>query len=579
MKKCLSLLAILGLFLLVSSTFAAAPVFQSIPSVKLFISNGLTPAFDLAYYNSGDPIVTASIITGAPYSSVSGTQVNYAAYGSATTFVFAYSATNAGGTGTASNKAKWSTYKFGILPNVTLNVGSYADVNVGSLVANASGPATPASFGYPGAVAVSDTTKVSAVWQSNQVLRIQLNNAISAPVNVDITAAIVASAPFGADIDKGRIQVFQSNCPAGVFSTASSVLDGVNFANQPDTGSGITNAIIPTFVASKADLAGNTLNGVAEYDFTGTANGTKATAALSKWVTYNGGQWYIARMRVYSPNAGNNILARIYNFNGNIGVDPTIDISANLTFGIPTVWTWVETPLFTKVTTTSGYPQIWLSGGTAGQQVFLSEVQVVPLTPPVFGANATPNSWLTRGNFTTAAYSTYAQVTGANGWVPQSYDGTVAMANGNVVNGTLQLDFVGATGTANKGTKYTAAGATAGTVYTYGPVASGKYIGFKADIGLVSGTFNTLQAAVQFALYGVSSNGGNDYTSPGGSLWGCGELGVIKAGPIKTGIVSTQPYYQLQFAAQNSQAGVLSFNNIDFLVDNDANTFANGSLF
>jgi hypothetical protein len=575
MKKCLSLLAILGLFLLVSSTFAAAPVFQSIPSVKLFISRGLTPAFDLANYNSGDPIVTASIITGAPYSSVSGTNVNYAAYGSATTFVFAYSATNAGGTGYASNKAKWSTYKFGILPNVTLSVGAYADVNVGSLVANASGPAIPASFGYPGALAVSDTTKVAATWQNSSVLRIQLNNAISAPVNVDITAAIVASAPFGADIDKGRIQVFQS-AVAGTYPNASSVT--TNLSSDASSADSITTPITPVFVASQADLAGNTITGVAEYDFTGTGSGVKATAGLTKWTTYNGGQWYIARVRLFSPNAGNDILARIYNFNGNIGVDPTIDISANLTFGVPTVWTWLETPLFTRVTTTSGYPQIWLSNGSAGQKVYIGEVQVVPFTPPVFGANATPYSYLTRGNFTTAAYSTYAQVTGPNGWSPQSYDGSIALANGNVVNGTLQLDFVGATSAANKGTKYTGIGTTVGTVYTQA-VTPGQYIGFKADVGLVSGNFNDYNAVIQFALFGVSSNGGNDYTSPGGSLWGTGELGVIKAGTIKTGVVATQPYYQLQFSAKNGQAGVLSFNNIDFLVDNDTNIYANGSLF
>ena len=576
MKKCLSLLAILGLFLLVSSTFAAAPVFPSIPSVKLYISRGLTPAFDLANYNTGDPIVTASVITGAPYSSVSGTNVNYAAYGSATTFGFAYSATNAGGTGYASNKAKWSTYKIAKLPSVTLSVGSYADVNVGNYVTNASGAAIPASFGNIGAVVVSDTSKVAVSWQSNSILRIQLNSAIATPVNVDLTAAAVGTAPFGADIDKERIQVFQTAF-AGTYSNASAV--AANLASEMSSGDGITTAITPVFVASQADLAGNTVNGVAEYDFTGTGSGTKATGAISKWATFNGGQWYIARMRIFSPNVGNTIMARIYNFNGNPGVDPTIDIAANVTFGVPTVWTWIETPLFTKVTTTSGYPQIMLSNGSNGQKVYLSEVQVVPFTPPVFGANATPYQYLTRGNFTTSAYNTYAQVTGLNGWAPESFDGSMAMANGSVVNGSLQLDFVGATGAATKGTKYTARGSSAlNPVYTQA-VTVGQYIGFKTDIGIVSGSFNNLNNAVLLVLLGVSSNGGNDYTSAGGGLWGTGELGVLKAGVMKTAVIARQPYYQLQFSAKNDQAGVLSFSNIDFLVDNDANTYANGSLF
>lgn len=221
MKKTISLIAIVGLLLLsvslISNATAAAPSFPEVPDVKLIIGTGLTPAFDLADFNVGDAATAYNIQTNfLGLSALAGSVVNYASYGAATVGDNVYQGQNDGGNGNAQNKLKYSTYRINKLPKVGLNPTDSVDVVVGNYVS----PASPPSFGNAAALIVSDTTQVSAIWADANTVTITALTGATGPVNVDVIAAPVASAPYGVDIDKERIVVYINQLPTTAGNTA-----------------------------------------------------------------------------------------------------------------------------------------------------------------------------------------------------------------------------------------------------------------------------------------------------------------------------------------------------------------------
>ncbi len=573
MKKCLSLLAILGLFLIVTSSFAKAPEFPEVPDVKLFLSEGLTPAFDLTAYNTGDPATSAVVSVNplnlsaistalAADSTIAVASVNYGPYATATSFAFAYALTNDGGTGTANNKVKYATYKINKLPSVGLRVGSYVDINVGNYV---QGTPYPASFGNLDAAVVSDTTKVSATWQTNSTLRVQLNAAISAPVYVDVIAASVASQPYGMDLDKERITVYGNLLNCGDFTAAS---DTANFGYEFGD---FTNPATRGWVSSMADASGVTASGVETFTFTGTGSGVKMTSGVSSWMSDDGDNWYIARMRCFAPATANTFQAHIYNYNGIAGTSPTVDISANILFGIPNNWTWVEAPLYTHWTSSAAaFPQVWFKGDTNGAIIYLDEVQYIKAVPTLVGAKRYDSyDHLARGEF-----NNYTELT--TGWsTVEAYDADNPLkATLTVTGGVLNVSF----GAANQGVKMTAWNGGTG-IYTPASVA-GKEVGAKMDVAIASGTFvNNLSDIVLLGTYGVPTNGAAEYYNAGGQIIAAAEFGTIYEGTHYVAGTGLNGFHQLQVMAKAGHVGTLTFDNYDFLSDKDDPYYGDAVLF
>lgn len=577
MKKTLSLLAILGL-LLVSSVFAAAPTFPDIPDVKLFVGQGLTPAFDLAAFNTGDAATAYSIVANPlNLSSLSTSVVSYGSYGLTTVYAFTYRGVNDGGQGDANNKIKYSTFKIGKLPKFGLNVGNYVDVNVGAKV---TGTGFPLSFGNTGAVIVSDLSKVTATWQNSSVLRVQLNNAITAPVYVDVIASQIATGVFGANIDKERIEVYPNLLTGGSQFTAGSDT-AAYFYQNPNTG-GLGSI---GWLASKADGAGTVANGVMTFSV-GVNQGVKATILAPYWLSYQTGQYYIARMKVcanVNDPGLNGFEADLWNWNGvapNTNANPS-HVVANLIFGVPTTWTWIEAPI-KPMSIESGYLQIFAKTGASSQANVLNidEVQIINAKPSLISAS----NGVGRGNiaapFAPGTFDTYASYT-AN-WVNSPFSGVAIAPTQSVSNGKLALDFTGASTSSLKGAKFTFG--VPGTAGTLAAGAAGTQVGIKYDLAVASGSFNSVAALHQVIILGTATN-----ISPGSqtffSVEGTAEFGSASGGAFQSGTFEAvgmnqwAPYYQVQFANKNEQAGVLTIDNIKVLVDNDDPFFGDMGLF
>ena len=445
MKKCFSLLAILGLLLLVSNVFAVAPVFNDLPDLKLFVTTqGLTPAFDLADFNTGDAATAYSITApGLGLTSLSGASVNQASYGAATVDNVTFRADNAGGFGSQSNKSKYATYKINKLPKVGLNVGSSYTINLAKYAYNSTGLAIPPSFGNPQAITVSDLSKVTAVWSGNNIVITSLA-AASGPVDVFVTAANVASAPYGSNQDKEKIEVNSNLITGTSFATAA---DTANFGLEVAGGRATLAPI--GFAASVNDGAGVPSDGgVMTFTAADATAGVKATLAPAKWTSVSSTLWYTARAKV-AAGAANTDQFIVFTYNGIPTAGTHTDVAAFACFGIPTTWTWLEAPMIAAASGTQGYIQFQYKANGA-DVVNIDEIQIVQAAPLLYDLSPRGN---TRQHYASGDFDTGADTTG---WGQEVYPpGTLPGIS--VANGLLTLDFTGASGgTGQKGIKWTA---------------------------------------------------------------------------------------------------------------------------
>lgn len=557
MKKSLSLLAILGLLTisLITSASALAPLFNDIPDLKLTIGTGLTPAFDLACFNTQDAATSYSVTSSfAGLSSVVGSVVNQGGWASATIGNNSYSAVNDGGTGTASNKVKWSTSRIGKLPKVGLTVGNSWDVNVGAKVT----PAIPASFGVPGSLIISDTTKVTATWVGNTIVRVTLIASATGPVNVDVVAAAAGTAPFGADFDKERIQVYTNLLTNATFATAA---DTTFYGFQAPATYTQGNV---GWVASQADGNGLVANGVVTLGATGATSGYKITSNAN--IAVNAGQWYIARARAFSPDAGNLHQFQVFAYNGS-GASHT-DIAANIYFGVPNAWAWFDAPLYVRTTSALGYIQLFFKAGGAGT-LDIDEVQMINSAPTLIDASR----GCTKLGY---AYGTFSNASDAvNGYGIQALGGTTVPTL-TVTGGKLSIDLSAASAGNPLGFKATATNNAPG-IYT--PAATvGKESGIKADYAIQSGTFSNILSEILLAVYGVSTSGASDYVS-GGQIVAVAEFQGLTGGTYTAVGLAKSPDYQFQFQAKSVEPGLITVDNVDYLRDQDDPNYGNQILF
>jgi hypothetical protein len=557
---------------LVSLVSANAPIYNDIPDVKLFTNSvGLTPAFDLAQFNTapdalgGDKATSYSItvdfkglssLAASAWSSYS-SNVDVAGYSSATSGSNTFATANSGGPASASNKVKYSTYKINKLPKVGLSVGESVTVNVAGITSNAAGPAVPPSFGNPLALKNSDTTDVTAVWSADSSsVVITLVNSISGPVDVDVIASPVASG-VSSDIDKERIEVYKNLFNNGSFVTAA---DTTAYGPQP-VGAGTLGTISWLSAAN-----GNT--GIMAITAPDATVYEKVTPFPSNYVAFAAGQWYTVRMLI-SADAANTNLFGIYALSTSAAANVTADIAANvLAVGVPTAWTWVEAPFYSHVAN-NGFPQFVFKAAAAGS-LYIDEIQVINAAPTLVDASrGNTRNFYKGGIFTTAASTT--------NWGPQIAPGATAnpalsLVPDATIGSALGADFTGASGANVLGFKWTAE--TVGTSL-YTPAATvGKEVGVRAQMTATGLTGNI--GIVLVAALGVPTN---TAISPLNQIIAAAEVGNIVSGNVRAIGVATQPFYQIQLEERSNISGTTNVANVDFDSDNDDPNFGAATLF
>jgi hypothetical protein len=569
MKKTLSLLAILGI-ILVGSVYANAPIFTNgLPDLKLFVNQGLTPAFDLAAFNTSDVATSYAItVNGLGLTSLAGSVVSEGFYSSVTGTNNTYTASNAGGTTPASNKAKWTTYRINKLPKVALNVGDSFNLDLTGYTSNSTGAAVPASFGNANALIVSDPTKVTAVWDAaSTAVTISLITASpAAPVFVDIIASPSADPTGVMDADKERVAVYSNLLANGTFATAA---DTAHWAYELSPK---PNLITPLFLAT--DPAGGGAVGVLDFAFTDNQGGIKMTPATANWASV-ANDWYTFRARVRADTAAtaNSHQVYIFGYSNIVGAGIPTSVAAHVLLGVPNTYSWVEIPVYAAAASASGYPQLSIRGGGAGH-VYLDEVQMFRGAPTLVDANRqSTRSFYAGGNFNNSVSTTL--------WGQANYGaGGTGVPAITLSNGAMVLNFAGAAVPPNAlGIKWTASTTGSGTgIVTPAPTTIGAEVGGRIAYNIGSGTFSTTPLVIM-NLLGVLSDGSLTIGQSGSDIIAAAQLDQLINGTVQAIGNSYSPFYEFQIAIRSPEAGILNITAVDFDKDQDNPYYGDGSLF
>lgn len=561
-------------YIYVTSTTSAPLFITALPDIKMYVGQTqLNPAFNIPDYVSegGNPDTYSTVSNFLLLSSVSGTSVSQGSYTDATVGLNSYQIAGTNGTTTASYEAKYSTYKIYKLPKIGLNIGESYTLNVANYTYDSTGQPTqaiPASYGSSNALIITDTTKVSAVWSGNTAVTVTALAAIGGSDLVEVIASPSASPPF-VDYDKEDIAVYTNIFNHGTFATAA---DTTAYGLEVSPSATHQTMATQTWLASQADGAGNLASGVWAFNFANANSGIKFTPFSANYISVLSTQWYKIRARVAASGA-NTHQFDLFGFSNIIIQNQNTDIAANILFGTPTVWTWVEAPMYVHLNSLSAYPQIIMNAGGAGS-IFIDEIQIINAAPTLVDANRLS----TRLYY---PYGTFANLLDTTGFGQQFFNSNVTQGPqvSVVTPGYLRLDFTGAGPSPNElGIKWTANNGVGGTIYTP-PVASvGSEVGVRMNLTRESGQFNSL-GVVLIAAYGVQSSGQASIGVPNSNLIAAAQLGQLIEGSMRTVGASVNPFYQFQFGLLIDQPGVLDVSNFDFDSDNDDPNFGDSSLF
>jgi hypothetical protein len=552
-----------------SNGFITPPIsFAYLPSLKLFTFQSIYHAFNIEDFNTGDTATTYSILSNFLFlSSLDSSSVNQAAYGSPTTGTNIYLADNAYGEGTATNEVKYSTYKIYKLPKVGLTIGSSWVVNVASYTYSSTGLAIPPSFGNPDAITVSDTTLVSATWLGNTAIQLISLQAFSSPVDVDVTASPNATSPYGSDVDVEDIQVYTNLLTNSTFSTSNDTSIWMPFELAP----GRTELATQSWISTYTDSAGTQANGVWKFSFADGNSGVKSTPMVSTWISTSTGQWYIVRMRLVADTPNNAHQSVLFGFNNYLGQGIQTDIAANVLFGIPTVWTWQETPMLVHSSTTTGYPQFQFKASTTGN-IYVDEIQIINSAPTLVDANRNNTRLF-------YAYGNFDDPNETTGWGQEVYYGAGSIPEISVSNNELVLDFSNASsGSGQQGIKWTANNGVEGVGAATFPVTVNREVGVRATVAIQSGTFDS-NGIILLAAYGVQTSGQQNIAIAPSNLMASAGVGTLVSGTYRTVADAVSPYYQFQFGVRSDVQGILAVTNVDLDTDQDDPNFGDPTLF
>ena len=541
-----------------------------LPGIKLFNGQGKDSVFQLSDYVSFASTQNYSMLTNfLGRSALSKDTLNIQAYSTATAGWNNFQVTGDYGIITSYNPLKYSTYKIQKLPVLGMTSNSTIDIVLSKYVTDSSGTHLPPSFGNASSITYIHPA-LNVQWMNSSVLRIVTLSNFTTPGTIQITAATVANPPFGSDYDREIIQVYPNLFSLNSFTNSSSINHW--YVQIP------ANTIqLPAihWLSSATDLSGKTENNVLSFSFTSVQQGFKATPEYASHLAYRAGEWYIARIKVFSSKTGNRLQSLLYHYNGRIPDDAHIDIAANIFFGTPTTWSWLEMPLY-AMESGWGYPQIHFIASQDTGTVYLKEVQVLKAVPRLYQIG--------RGNkslrYPYRNFNSLAQL--AMGWsTTQAYgEGVTKIPTlGIDTLGALILDYSNATtGTGEMGIKLTAYNNQPGTIYTPASLPDSD-IGLTATVRTSSGVFNNYASILMLACYGVPTSGQAIFTNPPGQLIAMGEFGRINNGPHYLAGIGRNPYHQFQFATKSTLKGSLVIENIDFQRDNDSPYLGDASLF
>lgn len=555
-------------YITVLSKDSSKPVSGSLPAVKLFtnetVDNGL---FRLEDYNQGGISTTYSLLTNfLGLSTLSGDTLFQYAYSQPTAGSNIFRLANLYGASTTIGKVKYSSYKLRKLPFISLRPGESEIVDLSKYCHAISGLAVPASFGNNSALVISDTTQLTAQWFDTTRLQITAIGELSTPVSIDVITSPETS-DFGIDMDKERLYVYPNLLNIGKFTTFNDIW---NYGIEKTTDKVSYPAI--SFLTTANDGTGTSQSNVMCFDFTSTTQGIKMTPQFSNMIGYEANSWYVARMKVCSPTNNNDLQSQLYHYSGIIPDNAHIDISANIYFGTPTTWSWIETPLY-ATTTGTGYPQLMLKAGSKTGKLYLAEVQVIKAVPTLYNS--------TRSKHTLGyAYSNFSSLSYlAMGWsTTECFDNGTSKPALSVVNpGVLTVNFSNAPAD-GKSLKFTAWNENTQKIYTPSSTP-GSEVGMKADINIASGSFDSYNAMVFLGCYGVATNGSYEFYNIGGQLAAMAEFGQITHGTHYLAAPGRNGYHQMQFVLKNSENGILNIQNVDFLRDTDDPYYGDMSLF
>lgn len=549
----------------IAATGGTPPALSNPPALKAFIGVGLTTVFNLEDYNNGGLGTSYSIpMNFLSLGTTVGSYVSETIYDTATTGTNTYEISNGGGSSSASGLVKYSTYRIRKLPHVGLTPGSSWDVNVASYTYNSTGLAIPPSFYNPAAISVSDTTLVSATWVGATVIHLTSLQSFSNPVEVDVIASPNAT-NFGSDIDKERILVYTNLLSNSTFSTANDT----TFWSPLEVAPGRTNLATQTWIPSYTDSAGIQADGVWQFIFADTTGGVKCTPTISNWITISNGQWYTFRMRLVADSTNNNHQAYLYGFTNFVGEGIQTDIAANISFGVPTVWTWQEAPLLAHGNSAAGYPQFQLKAGGAGS-IYIDEIQILNAAPALLQARSNTHFHYFYGQFTTGNDTT--------GWGQQLY-ADASSAPAISVDSGLVLNFLGASSTSLEGIKWTANNGVQGPLHAYSfPVNPNYDVNIGLTLSIQSGSFNSV-GIILAAAYGIQTAGQQDIGIPPSSLIAVAGVGILNSGNYYAEGNAVNPYYQGQFGVRSDLPGTLTVSDVDINVDHDDPNFGDATLF
>ncbi len=535
------------------------PPFETqLPSLKLFPGQSLPLAFDINDFITPGSANSYSVITNfLGLTSLSHSTVNELSYSSSTVGLNAYGTSNGLSTNTVTNLVKYSTYKIQELPKIGLTPGSSYVIDVANYTLSDGASLPPPSFGNPSSITVSDFTRVTAYWSGDTAVVVTSLSPFFGEVDVDVIAAPVAAPPYGVDIDKERIAVFTNLLSNGTFSTSNDTA-----AYALEVAPGRPNLATQSWMSSYTDLAGTQADGVWRFTFNDASDGVKVTPFSYNWLSVytTQGAWYIARMHVVSDTPSNTHQTFLYSYSNLVNAGVGTNIGANVLFGTPTVWTWMESPFLLHVASTSAYPQFQLKAGGAGS-IYVDELQFIKAAPTLIDANRAS----TRYKY---IHGEFNQASDTADWGQEVYLGSSGAPVFSVSSGYLRVNFAGATTGNQLGFKWTASTTGNGEGLVTPEATPGRQIGVRLTLTKETGSFNSLLLVVLTAI-GVQSSGQYDFAIPPSNLVAEAGVGALAEGEYRTVGTALNGYYQFQFGLRSDEPGILDVSNVDF--DRDVN--------
>ncbi len=532
------------------------------PAIKLLPGESLPNAYALADYDTLSTGTYQLVENFLNLGTLSNGTISISSWGQPTSGFIYINLTHSGQTTIGRIPIKISTYRIAKLPHFGFQHETPMYLNMATYVTNSAGPAIPPSFGNNSCL-VYDTQHLDVHWVDSTTL--YFKNAGGYSLNSSWPVHIIASPnsapPYGSDMDIEVVDVRTNYLAIGQYLDNSNWLYGI-WGKEMITD--YSDVPAWEYISNYVDSVGNIAKGVWSFSFTSTNQAYKLTSPPNNWRTYDKNQWGIARMRVMSPTPNNDLQVGLFNFNGVIPTNPHLDISCNILFGVPTVWTWIEAPLYTQ-DTGPGYVQIILKPGTKPGVVYIDQLDIVDVEP--FVIDSRTHSEL---KYPYRSFSNLEDL--AYGWSTTEGDCPL-----NVVNNSVQFDFSKATTGIQYGKKLTAQLNHSG-VYTPSSLPNHD-VGLKANVQIDSGNFNTYSSIILMALYGVPSNGSYDFWSTGGQLFASAEFGKINNGYHYVIGPGRNSYHQFQFIANSDVVGKINVSDIDFLRDLDDPYFGDLSLW